>query len=73
MGEQLNQLSVLDLLGIVSFLLGLANYSENLSQTQFQEELNQAVAEIHQHLQSQDTKIDLILSLLKGEPNDETA
>ena len=30
------QLSALDFLGVVSFMLGLANYSENLSQTQFQ-------------------------------------
>lgn len=61
------QLSALDFLGVVSFMLGLANYSENLSQTQFQEELNKAVAEVHEHLQIQDDKIDLILAKLNSE------
>lgn len=58
------QLSVLDILGVVSFVLGLANYTENLSQTQFQDELNKAVTDIHRHLQIQDDKIDLILAAL---------
>lgn len=58
------QLSVMDILGVVSFVLGLANYTENLSQTQFQDELNKAVTDIHRHLQIQDDKIDLILAAL---------
>lgn len=58
------QLSVMDILGVVSFVLGLANYTENLSQTQFQDELNKAVTDIHRHLQIQDDKIDLILATL---------
>ena len=58
------QLSVMDILGVVSFVLGIANYTENLSQTQFQDELNKAVTDIHRHLQIQDDKIDLILAAL---------
>lgn len=54
----------MDILGVVSFVLGLANYTENLSQTQFQDELNKAVTDIHRHLQIQDDKIDLILATL---------
>lgn len=60
------QLSVMDILGVVSFVLGLANYTENLSQTQFQDELNKAVTDIHRHLQIQDDKIDLILAALSS-------
>ena len=60
------QLSVMDILGVVSFVLGLANYTENLSQTQFQDELNKAVTDIHRHLQIQDDKIDLILATLSS-------
>lgn len=56
------QLSALDILGVMSFMLGLANYSENLGQSQFQEELDKAVSDIHRHLQAQDNKIDLILA-----------
>ena len=61
------QLSALDLLGVMSFMLGLANYSENLGQSQFQEGLDEAVSDIHKHLQAQDVKIDLILAKLSIE------
>lgn len=61
------QLSALDLLGVMSFMLGLANYSENLGQSQFQEGLDEAVSDIHKHLQAQDSKIDLILAKLNLE------
>lgn len=61
------QLSVIDLLGVISFMIGLANYSENLGQSQFQEELDKAMSDIHKHLQAQDRKIDLILAKLKLE------
>lgn len=61
------QLSALDLLGVMSFMLGLANYSENLGQSQFQEELDKAMSDIHKHLQGQDDKIDLILAKLNLE------
>lgn len=61
------QLSVTDLLGVISFMIGLANYSENLGQSQFQEELDKAMSDIHKHLQGQDRKIGLILAKLKLE------
>ena len=61
------QLSALDLLGVMSFMLGLANYSENLGQSQFQQELDKAMSDIHRHLQDQDGKIGLILANLSLE------
>lgn len=67
-----SQLSIADALGLVSFLLGIANYSENLSQTQFQDELHKAVQELHSHLESQDNKIDQILSLLQAQQGGES-
>lgn len=60
---------LMDYLAIVSFLIGLANYGENVSQGQMQEVVNQAVENIHHHLEIQDKKIDEILSLLKGGPS----
>lgn len=59
--------TLMDALAIVSFMIGLANYGENVSQGQMQEVVNQAVKDIHRHLEIQDYRIDEILSLLKGE------
>lgn len=54
-----------DYLNLTSFLIGLANYSENLSQSQLQGVVTEAVKDIHQHLQEQDQKINLIISKLE--------
>ena len=59
-------LGMMDALSIVSFMLGLANYEENLDQTQIQEMISEAVKDIHSHLEKQDGKIDLILNQLRG-------
>lgn len=60
------QMSFMDALSIVSFLIGLANYGENVDQGQMQETVSKAVEEVHKHLQTQDQKIEEILSILKG-------
>lgn len=57
-------LSILDAIAIVSFLIGLANYDENVGQSQMQDAVNGAVSDIHSHLQRQDEKLDQILNLL---------
>ena len=59
-------LSFLDVIAIVSFVVGLANYSENVGQGQMQLAISGAVEDIHQHLRIQDSRIDEILSQLKG-------
>lgn len=59
-------LSFLDVIAIVSFVVGLANYSENVGQGQMQQAIRGAVEDIHQHLRIQDSRIDEILSQLKG-------
>ena len=66
------QLSFIDLLSIASFVIGLQNLEENLTQgdkQDLQEELsNKAdllLKEIHSHLQEQDDKMDEILERLK--------
>jgi hypothetical protein len=61
------QLSFLDILTIISFIVGLANYSENVSQGAMQEAVHSAVEEIHLHLEEQDEKLNWILSLLEAE------
>ena len=66
------QLDFLDVLNIMSFLVGLINLEENLTQGDKQE-LQQDLAdkadlllkEIHEHLESQDIKLDTILRRLE--------
>ena len=60
------QLSLLDAMAIVSFLIGLANYDENVDQSAMSKTVQAAVDDIHKHLAIQDEKIDLLLSKLKG-------
>lgn len=62
-----SNLGMMDALAIVSFMLGLANYEENLGQSQVQELVSQAVENIHSHLKEQDQKLDQILNKLGGD------
>lgn len=59
------QFDFLDIVSLISFAVGLANYQENVNQTDVQKIVNQAIANIHEHLKNQDEKIDLILKELK--------
>lgn len=67
MNSRGEQLSILDAIAIVSFCIGLANYSENVDQSQMQETVNEAVLDIHKHLKQQDEKLSIILDLLSKE------
>lgn len=62
--------NVMDSMALISFLIGLANYGENLDQSKAQEMLNGVLKELHGHLKEQDEKIDMILERLEG-MNDE--
>lgn len=60
-------------LNIASFILGIMNYEENLTQNDKSEILqnsqnvsDKVIERIEQHLKIQDKKIDEILRLLKG-------
>lgn len=55
-----------DVLNIAAFIVGLANYGENIGQSQAQELLNHLSEDIHAHLKEQDQKIDHILELMGG-------
>lgn len=61
--------NVLDAMSFVSFMIGVANYSENLDQTKAQEMLNDVMSEVHKHLKEQDDKMDRILELMEGGKN----
>lgn len=55
-----------DVLSIASFIVGLANYGENLDQRSAQDLLDKQTKEIHEHLKMQDEKIDKIIKMLGG-------
>lgn len=57
----------LDAITIVSFMVGMANYEENVNQSQMNDAITGAVRDVHEHLRLQDQKLDEILSYLKGE------
>jgi hypothetical protein len=60
------QISLLDVMAIISFFIGLANYGENVDQSTMSKAVQAAVDDIHSHLAKQDEKIDLLLSQLEG-------
>ena len=73
MNTQKNQISFLDLISIASFCIGLMNLDENLTQgdkqdlmQQFNDQTEAVLKEIHEHLQEQDQKIELILARVGG-------
>jgi len=74
---QNGQLTFIDLLSMMSFLIGLMNLEENLTQgdkqdlmTEFDTKASILLKEIHQHLADQDTKLTQIVTLLeRGKTN----
>lgn len=71
-GENSNRQSFLDFLNVMSFIIGVMNLNENLTQGDKQElmeslskQTQTVLTEIHSHLESQDKKIDEILKRLE--------
>lgn len=71
------QFTFLDSISLMSFMISMMNYGENLTQSDkqdLQKELSHQAEgilnEIHEHLQNQDKKIDYILKKLEELSND---
>lgn len=69
-----DNLGMLDILNILSFIIGVMNYGENLTQGDKQdliqsvnEKTSILLSEIHQHLNEQDEKINKILEVLNND------
>lgn len=62
-----NVLEPLDVLAVISFIIGWFNFFENADQSTMQDAIQEAVDDIHKHLLSQDEKIDKIIDMLGGE------
>ena len=72
------ELTALDILNVLSFIIGLKNLDLNIDQNDMDNQtreidkraselVNSAIAEIHSHLEKQDQKINKILEVLKVE------
>ena len=68
------ELTFIDIISIISFIVGLENLDLNVAQedldNQTQEldrRLREVVDNIHTHLQDQDAKIDRILEVIEGD------
>lgn len=59
------QYDLLDAIAMVSFIIGLLNYGENIDQSTMNDAVQSAVQDIHEHLAEQDEKITKILQLLE--------
>ena len=53
-------------MAFIGFLIGVANYEENLSESDVQDMIKGALRDVHEHLEEQDNKIDHIIELLEG-------
>lgn len=67
-----NNLDFLDVINIVSFAIAIANYNENLNQTDKQElihkldkQTSELLSQLNAHLERQDKDIDKILTMLE--------
>ena len=72
------QLTAIDILGVLSFIIGLQNLDLNVDQNDMEAQtreidkrasdlVNAAIQEIHDHLQKQDEKINRILEVITHE------
>ena len=59
------QFTILDAMTIVSFMIGLANYDENVDQSAMSKIVQGAVDDIHRHLADQDEKLSKLLTKLE--------
>ena len=67
-----NNLDFLDIINIVSFAIAIANYNENLNQTDKQDlihkldkQTSELLSQLNAHLERQDENIDKILTMLE--------
>lgn len=63
-------LDIIDIISVMSFIIGVKNYDENVSQNTMDKTVASAVRDIHNHLEAQDMRIDKIIELLEVNKND---
>ena len=61
----MSNLDALDLLTLLSFILQVENQGRIIDIKDVQNEVNRAITEIHEHLEQQDIKLDILLKEVK--------
>lgn len=71
------ELTFIDVVGLLSFIVGIKNLDLNITQEDFQqmmqtldEQTNTLLTEIHAHLEEQDKKLENILEILNHGDNE---
>lgn len=59
------EFTFLDVVGLISFCIGLQNLGINLTQDDLSKEADRLLNEVHAHLQEQDQKINYIIKKLE--------
>lgn len=67
------QMSDMDIISFVSFLISLKNLDLNISQEDFQKTANTLDSRINKHLEIQDQKLDRIIELLEEIKNEQNS
>ena len=63
-------IGIIDIISIMSFIIGVKNYDENVNQSTMDKTVTSAVRDIHNHLEAQDIRIDKIIEMLEVGKND---
>lgn len=71
------QFTFLDTISLISFIISMMNYNENLTQSdkqdlqqQLSDKMDTVLNQVHAHLENQDKKIDYIINKLEELSND---
>ena len=70
MNDEGLSLDIIDIISVMSFIIGVKNYDENISQGTMDKTVTSAVRDIHNHLEAQDMRIDKIIEMLEVGKND---
>lgn len=62
--DENGEFTFIDIIALASFIVGIQNLDENITQNDLSEQLSRVVDEIHRHLEEQDDKIDRILEVI---------
>lgn len=63
------EISALDIISVMGTMLGIMTYDKVITKNDLNENIHSMLNNIHNHLQEQDRKLDLILSKMGGDVN----
>lgn len=64
------EISALDIISVMGTMLGIMTYDKVITKNDLNENIHSMLNNIHNHLQEQNRKLDLILSKMGGDVNE---